>query len=825
MNEGTETFTILNGTTVIGTQVTVNVSAGAASAVYGLPAGMAAGTYTIEAVYNGTADYLGSTDTSQSLTVNAAVTATAAASAFSTFSTSDQDLTLTATITSTAGVVNEGTETFTILNGTTVIGTAVTVNVSAGAASAVYLLPGGTGVGTYTIQVVYSGTNNFLTATDTNHTLVVGVPVNVTGLWQGTLYQPDWPYPSYPYVLDLVQTQASVTGSSLIEITNQPQYYGEASLTGSVSGNVFTYTENSFLAQNPLPGYYWINIIANLQESPDGNSLTGTWSGGTISLTRVSASSATILPTNLTVDTTQGGVDVSYQVTNGPVPYTIPIAFYWSANSQFAGVLGGPVTTQSVLAGTTAGSYGPFNIPLSALGAPPQGANYLLAVSDPGDLLGNFDPVANVVALAFNATTTEAASATATFSVSTQTVALSATVTSATGTVNEGTETFTILNGTTVIGSPVTVNVSDGNASANYTLPGGTGAGTYSVNATYNLRAGFLTSSDNTHTLTVNPAGTALAAANVTAYIRTSNQEVTLTATVTSGAGTVAEGTVTFSVFNGVTQIGTSVTSGTVSGGKARVSFTLPGGTEAGTYTIQATYNPGADYQTSSDNTHSLTVSSAPALTSTTVNGANVTIAGQSVSLAAPTVHGGQHRLPIQRAGDPGPRRLHHRSARGRVGERRGRGDCWDLADAELDFARRRPDLGGDLQRGRRGRGLNCRWRLRHHRGEHDSARQRPDHGWQCYQHLLPSVWGHQRGRPGQRPAGPPGHAERPGHFDRPSGLPGLPGLQRGRGHRRAARFPEFPVAVGNHLHGFVSDDLTSRSEAASLTREAASSL
>ena len=65
--KGTETFTILNGTTPVGTAVTVNVSAGAASAVYVLPAGTPAGTYIIQAVYNGTTNFLGYTDTSQTL--------------------------------------------------------------------------------------------------------------------------------------------------------------------------------------------------------------------------------------------------------------------------------------------------------------------------------------------------------------------------------------------------------------------------------------------------------------------------------------------------------------------------------------------------------------------------------------------------------------------------------------------------------------------------------------------------------------------------------------------------------------------------------------
>ena len=78
---------------------------------------------------------------------------------------------LDATVTSPAGVVDEGTETFTILNGTTVVGTPVTVNVSAGAASASYVLPAGTAAGTYIIQAVYNGTPDFDGSSDASHTL------------------------------------------------------------------------------------------------------------------------------------------------------------------------------------------------------------------------------------------------------------------------------------------------------------------------------------------------------------------------------------------------------------------------------------------------------------------------------------------------------------------------------------------------------------------------------------------------------------------------------------------------------------------------------
>jgi predicted extracellular nuclease len=73
------------------------------------------------------------------------------------------------------------------------------------------------------------------------------------------------------------------------------------------------------------------------------------------------------------------------------------------------------------------------------------------------------------------ATTTTVSDATATFSATDQIVPLTANVTTAAGTVNEGTVTFTVRNAANaVVGLPVVGNVSGGVASANYILPGGT---------------------------------------------------------------------------------------------------------------------------------------------------------------------------------------------------------------------------------------------------------------------------------------------------------------------------------------------------------------
>ena len=203
-------------------------------------------------------------------------------------------------------------------------------------------------------------------------------------------------------------------------------------------------------------------------------------------------------------------------------------------------------------------------------------------------------------------------SATAVFGSIDQNVTLTAvvTATNGVGSVNEGTVTFTVLNSMmVVIGTPVTSGtVSGGNASAVYTLLGNTVAGTYTIVATYNPKVpnpNYLTStSSTTLTVTVNPAPTTTTTINETVYFGSLDQDVPLSAmvTATGGAGPVNQGTVTFQVFNGATQIGVSTISATVSGGNAFATYVLPANTPVGLYSIVATYNP-------SDNTSPATTS------------------------------------------------------------------------------------------------------------------------------------------------------------------------------------------------------------------------
>ncbi len=383
---GTETFTILQGTTQIGNPLTVNVLSGAASGNYPLPAGTVVGTYTIQAVFNGNANYLGFTDASKVLTVNQASVTLSPSSQSTTYSgVATTTIPLNASLTSSAGIVSEGTITYTIFQGATVIGVPVTVNVLSGAAPASYVLPGGTPGGIFVIQAAYVA-SNFQSVTSTTARLTVN---------------------------------AAITGTA----------------TTSTNAN---------------------------------------------------------------------------------------------------------------------------------------------------------------------------------FSAAVQSIPLVASVSSAAGIVNEGFETFTILNSTNgTVGTPVTVPVVNGTATASYPLPAGTVGGTYKIVDTFNGTANYQTSTDSTKQLSISSTPTVTTAANASVPLNASGQSVTLTATVTGAGNPVGEGSVAFTILNNGTPIGSTKT-GTVTGGTASVSYALPGTLTIGVYTIQAVYTDVGNYLNSSDSTHTLGVIQAP---------------------------------------------------------------------------------------------------------------------------------------------------------------------------------------------------------------------
>jgi len=103
--------------------------------------------------------------------------------------------------------------------------------------------------------------------------------------------------------------------------------------------------------------------------------------------------------------------------------------------------------------------------------------------------------------------TTTAVNTSAVSSPNAQTVKLNATVSvtsNLSAQVNEGTVTFTVKNGQTIIGTPVQGTVSGGTASASFSLPAGLALGSYTLTVSYSDSHGNITDSGNTNaTLTV----------------------------------------------------------------------------------------------------------------------------------------------------------------------------------------------------------------------------------------------------------------------------------------------------------------------------------
>jgi hypothetical protein len=638
VNEGTETFTILNGATPVGSPITVNVSGGTANANYALPAGTPAGTYTIQAAYNGTVNFVTSTDTSHTLTVSPVAATTTATSTSATFTVGGQSVNLNATVTSTAGVVGEGTVTFTVLDGGTAVGSQVTVGVSGGSAAASYALPAGTHSGVYTIRAAYNGTSNLGASTEATHTLTINPAATTT-----TATPAATTFSVGGQSVNLIATVTSPAGVVDVGTMTFTVLSGAAvvgsPLTVSVGGGAAT-------AVYVLPAGTGAGSYA-LRADYSGTADLNTSTDGTHRLTVNPAPTATATAPASTAFSV-GGSSVSLSATVASPAGTVDEGTVTFTVLSGASTVGTPVTV-SVTGGAASATY-------AVPGGTPAGTYTIQATYDGTANLTTSTDGAHQLTVTPAVTTTTATSASATFSPLGQSVSLGATVTSAAGIIIAGTVTFTILNGTTVVGNPVTVNVAAGSAHAPYELPAGTAGGTYTIRAAYSGTPNFAASTEAAHQLTVNPAATTTTAASASAVFSSGGQSVPLTATVTSPAGTVNEGTETFTALNGSTVVGSPVTVN-VAAGSASASYALPAGTGAGTYTIRAVYDGTAAFGTSTDAAHTLTVGRAAVsgtAASTSViesNGPQTVTLTTTLTSPAGTVNGGTVTFSILSGG------------------------------------------------------------------------------------------------------------------------------------------------------------------------------
>jgi hypothetical protein len=387
VNEGTERFSVWNGTQQIGQSTDwVNVSNGVASTYFTLPADTPAGSYVVLAEYSGTDRYLPAVQQAQSLTVSPmATTTTVDANSTPTYSAGGQTISLTAQVSSAVAMLSGGTITFSVLRDGQLVGTSVQANVVDDTATADYTLPAGTPGGDYTIKATYSEPSG-------NYQSSIGTAT-----------------------LTVRAAATSVTGSD-VQTTFSPVADGVLDVSARVA-------------------------------SPAG---------------------------------TVGEGAVTFVLLDGTTALAAPVAC-----DVVGGVARGHVTLP---AGTPAGTY-----VLRALygGTPSYAAS---------------TPVDQALIVSAAGTATALGDLSGTFSAADQALVLTAAVTSGGVAVGEGSVQFTVLDGATPIGV-VAAAVSGGQAGASFTLPGGTAAGTYSIRAQYSDDAiGDYAASAADATLTVNKA-------------------------------------------------------------------------------------------------------------------------------------------------------------------------------------------------------------------------------------------------------------------------------------------------------------------------------
>ncbi len=643
VNKGTVTFTVKDSSgNTIGDPVSGSVQNGAATANFTLPGGTAAGVYTIGVSYSDAdGNFTDTQDVDANLTVSTISKAddvtTTARPANVAFSSANQTVHLSAAVTDTthsSTIVNEGTVTFTILDANGhVVGNPVTGSVQNGVATADFTLPGGTPVGTYTIGVSYTDpAGNF------NPTQVVSAALTVSNSVN----------PGHDNVITSANstTVTSSTSSQPVQLTasvldtsNSNTLVNEGTVTFTVkdsSGNVIGAAATSLTVQNgvatatyTLPagqaaGTYTIFVhytdpAGNFTDTQDNNGTLTVRSSAAPDNVSVAADPVSVTfnaasqPVQLTAKVTDT-TNSSTVVNEGTVTFTVKDSsgnLIGTAATSLTVQNGIAVAAYTLPAGQAAGIYF-ITVHYT------DSANKFTDTQDTGSTL-------TVQAVIPDSVTTTAKAASAFFSPVDRTVKLSADLkdTTHTGTtVNEGTVTFTVvdINGEP-IGDPVTGTVSDGTASADFTIPGGTAASAYGIKVSYtDAKGNFTDKRDVPAQLSLNPANVTTSASGAAILFNPEDQTITVSATLTNASHAedpITEGTASFGVFDSSGNLVGSLVEVPFSNTKegplhVSATYTIPGGTPGGTYGIVLGYqDPSGNYTWNSFKAGLLSIGSA----------------------------------------------------------------------------------------------------------------------------------------------------------------------------------------------------------------------
>jgi hypothetical protein len=543
--------------------------------------GLSVGNHTITVSYSGDGNFNASASAAITQTVNKGNSSSSVSSSQNP-SVFGQSVTFTATVSAVNPAAGTPGGTVTFNDGGSSIGSAT--------------LSGGTGsfstsslsVGSHTITVSYSGDSNFTGSTSSAITQTVNQASTSTSVSSGT--------------------NPSVFGQS---VTFTAQVSVSSPGAGTPAGTV-TFSDGGSSIGSGSVSPSGIATFATSGLAVGSHTITASY-GGDANFT--GSSSSAITQTVNQASSSSSLASSENPSTFGDPTFTVTVSAVPPGNGTPTGTVA--FTIDGSPAGSATLSGGSASISTSGLSA---GTHTVVATySGDANFTTSSASLTQTVNQASSSTAVTSSLNPSTFG---QSVTFTATVSSTAGTPT-GTIQF-VLDGSN-FGSPITL--SGGTAT---TSTSALSAGVHTVSATYSGDTNFTGSSG-----TLAGGQTVTAASTTTAIASSANpslygNSVTFTATVTSSAGTVNTGTVTF--LDGAATLGMTA----VSGGKATFAT---GALTAGVHTITASYSDGTTFGSSSASLNQ-TVNQRPlfitANSTSKSEGNTLTFAGTEFTLSGP---------------------------------------------------------------------------------------------------------------------------------------------------------------------------------------------
>jgi hypothetical protein len=102
-------------------------------------------------------------------------------------------------------------------------------------------------------------------------------PTSFSGTWSGTLLQdPGGITSSYIYTMTIVERNGHLEGAATI---SDEVYDGTLLFDVTTSGNALTFHDTKIITSDLPSDYFWCMKTGTLNLSPDGSTLSGSWTG------------------------------------------------------------------------------------------------------------------------------------------------------------------------------------------------------------------------------------------------------------------------------------------------------------------------------------------------------------------------------------------------------------------------------------------------------------------------------------------------------------------------------------------------------------------